>query len=215
MSRFMSKFFSRHHVSRRHKATRLKAKLAIERRLVDATTTRVTKETGDIIRNRESWVRMWVDGSYAVHCDQDLMTAQRGITDDGQIIWLVRHPYRSAAYHAVAHDPAVAFARAANAWRRCDALRDRLPEIRALARDVVLGRVRLSVRLEDAAASPLSAVEIRGFMQRFGMSRTQAIPGRLALALMLVEPQVGFVLWHARNRANAPETPNTHAVPAE
>lgn len=180
-----------------------RARLAVERKLLSADYPGLMATSGDIEWHNESWVKMWIDRSYIVHSPCGTMHARRGITVDGQIIWLVQHPVRPRAFHAVGHDPAMAFRRAADAWARCDALRALRPEIKALARDLIWGRARLDITIEDAAASPLSAVEVRSFMARLRLSGTRQISGRLAALLTFVEPQVGFVIWTAHQRRNA------------
>lgn len=185
------------------KTAERRARLAVERKLISADFPGFHKQDGDIEWHSESWVGMWVDRSFRVASPCATMTAHRGITKDGQIIWLVQHPMRPRAFHAVGHDPVMAFRRATDAWARCDELRQRRDEIKALTRDLLLGRARLDITIEDAAASPLSAVEVRSFMARFRMAGTRRISGRLAAVLAMVEPQVGFVIWtaHARRQA--------------
>ena len=116
------------------------------------------------------------------------------------MIWLVKHIQRPLAFHAVAHDPAQAFACAREAWAACDALRKRRAEIRALCRNLLMGRARFDVTVEDAAAAPLSSVEVRFFLRRMGLSRRRRISGRLAALIALIEPQVGIVVWTAFRR---------------
>lgn len=185
------------------KAAERRARLAVERKLISADFPGFVKQDGDIVWHRQSWVGMWVDRSFHVLSPCATMTAHRGITTDGQIIWLVDHPMRPRDFHAVGHDPMMAFRRASEAWARCDELRQRRDEIKALTRDVLLGRVRLDITIEDAAASPLSAVEVRSFMASFGMAGARRISGRLAAVLAMVEPQVGFVIWTAHERRQA------------
>ncbi|MDO6730107.1 hypothetical protein Q4577_08760 [Marinovum sp. 2_MG-2023] len=182
------------------KAAERKARLAVERKLFSAEFPGFKQTPGDIERHNESWVRMWVDNSFAVDSDCGLMMARRGLTEDGQIIWLITHVQRPLAFHAVGHDPAMAFDRARDAWSRCDALRLRSADIRALCRDLLMGRVRFDITVEDAAASPLSAVEVRSFMSRMGLSRRRRISGRMAALIALIEPQVGMVIWTAQQR---------------
>lgn len=189
----------RHIFSTKTSAER-KARLAVERKLLSAEFTGLQPTAGDIQRHSESWVRMWVDMSYAVFSDCGDMYARRGLTDDGQMIWLVKHIQRRLAFHAVGHDPALAFRRAEDAWRRCDEMRARSGEARRLIRDLILGRERFDVTVADAAESPLSAVEVRGFLSRMGLSRRQRISGRLAALFALIEPQVGMIILIAHQR---------------
>lgn len=185
------------------KAAERRARLAIERKLISADYPGFEATQGDIAWHKESWVKMWIDRSYIIYSPCGTMHARRGITVDGQIIWLVQHPMRPRAFHAVGHDPIMAFRRAGDAWTRCDALRKKRTDIRALCRDLILGRARFDISIEDAAASPLSAVEVRSFMARFGLTGARRISGRLAAFLALAEPQVGFVIWTAQERRRA------------
>lgn len=190
----MSRYFST------KKEAERRARLAVERKLISADFPGFHQTKGDIHWHKESWVKMWVDGSYLVRSPCDTMEARRGITVDGQIIWLVRHPMRPRAFHAVGHDPVMAFKRAQDAWKRCDRLRKNRDAMQSLARDLVLGRESFWITIEDAAASPLSAVEIRSFMNRMGLSGKARISGRFAALMSLIEPQVGFVIWTAFER---------------
>lgn len=180
-----------------------RARLAVERKLLSADYPGLRLTPGDIEWHSESWVRMWVDLSYIVYSPCGTMHARRGITVDGQIIWLIQHPMRPRAFHAVGHDPAMAFRRATDAWARCDALRGRREEIKALARDLIYGRQTFDITIEDAAASPLSAVEVRSFMARLRLGRARRVSGRVAALMTLIEPQVGFVIWTAHQRRHA------------
>ena len=183
-----------------NKAAARRARLAVERRLLPAGYPGFQATPGDMDWQSELWVRMFVDMSYCVFSESGMMFARRGVTDDGQMIWLVKHIQRPLAFHAVAHDPAQAFACAREAWAACDALRERRAEIRALCRDLLMGRARFDVTVEDAAAAPLSSVEVRFFLRRMGLSRRRRISGRLAALTALIEPQVGIVVWTAFRR---------------
>lgn len=195
------------HIFSSRKATERKARLAVERKLLSDDFPGLRPLNGDIVRHSESWVRMWVDNSWAVYSDCGMMYARRGLTDDGQIIWLVQHLERPLAFHTVGHNPEMAFRRALEAWRRCDEMKAHRREIRGLVRDLILGRERFDVSVVDAAESPLSAVEVRGFLSRMGLSRKHRISGRLAALMALIEPQMGMVIWIAhKRRARRPAT---------
>ncbi|WP_417524254.1 hypothetical protein [Marinovum sp.] len=184
----------------RNRTAERRARLAVERKLLFAEYPGLQATPGDIQWQSEAWVKMWVDMSYCVFSEDGAMYARRGITDDGQMIWQIRHLQRPLAFHALGHDPEQAFTRASTAWARCDALAERRGEIKALCRDLLLGRERFEVTVEDAAASPLSSVEVRFFMRRMGLSRRRRVSGRLAALMALVEPQVGIVILTAHRR---------------
>lgn len=164
--------------------------------------------------DRSNWVRMWVDPDHAVRSDCGQITALRGITWDGKLLWLVHHPDKRHGYHS-AHDcPFAAIDEAEQAWRERRRVRQCWPFVEDLARDLRRGRRRMEVRIEDAHASALCTVGIEGFLGRIGLGRVQRVSGRTAGALMLIEPQVGFVILAAFERLHGPVTPAVAVTPA-
>ncbi|TNF22825.1 MAG: hypothetical protein EP318_02640 [Rhodobacteraceae bacterium] len=195
------------HIFSTRKAAERKARLAVERKLLSEDFPGLRPLNGDIVRHSESWVRMWVDNSWAVRSRCGRMYARRGMTDDGQLIWLVRHVDRKLAYHTVGHTPDMAFRRAQEGWQRCDAMKAHRREARGLIRDLLLGRARFDVSVVDAAEAPLSPVEVRGFLARMKIDRKYRISGRMAALMALIEPQMGLIIWIAhQRRARRPAT---------
>ena len=93
-------------------------------------------------------------------------------------------------------------AQARAAWDERRRVRAHWPVVRRIARDLALGRRRLEVRIEDAHASALCTVGIEGFLRRIGLGRVRRVSGRTAALLMALEPQVGFVILAAHERAH-------------
>lgn len=167
----------------------------IERELLTA--------TGDIVELRENWIRMWVDKGHAVSFDGGRITAFRGICDRGRPMWLVRRSDKRHGYHSLHADPVDAVEEAQAAW---DARRDgrrRWDEVERFAADLLRGRERLVVTIEDAYESALCGPGIEAFLRRIGLGRVRRVSGRVAALMMKLEPQVGFVILAAMDRAAA------------
>lgn len=162
------------------------------------------------------WVRLWYDDGHAVTSPCGVLTAHRAITTCGRLLWLVRSTGKRRAYHAWSDDPADAMDEAARAWAHRKAVRADWQRIESLARDLRRGRRRFDVRIEDAHRSPLCTLGIEGFLSSLGMGRVTRISGRLAGWLMLIEPQVGFVIHEAERRhAQRAEAPQDRSAPVE
>lgn len=154
--------------------------------------------------NFENWVRMWLDSQPHHLSPCERIAVHRGITWDGQEMWLVRHAEKRFGFHAQAETPEAAVTKALIAWDERRRVRRNWPQVRRIARDLMLGRRRLEVRIEDAHASALCTVGIEGFLSRIGLGRVRRVSGRTAALLMLLEPQVGFVILAAHERVNGP-----------
>lgn len=179
---------------------RLRATLAKQRQMMSLIEREILSGSDQIVPHSENWVRMWVDTGHRVSSGCGTMVAERGITRDGQLIWLITRAGKRHGFHATAADPFAAFeqARAAQARRR--EVRADWARVTRLRRDLLTGRVSFDVTLDDAAASPLCAVGIAAFMARIGMGRVRRVSGRIAALMMLIEPQVGFVIYEAAAR---------------
>ena len=151
---------------------------------------------------RENWVDAFVDYGHTVTFDRARTRANRGIaTADGTLFWLVRRDGKAHGYHALADDPLAAVEEAERAWSRRRKVRARWSEIEATAHDLMVGRRRFGVAVEDAFASPLCTLGIRAFMRRYRIPAHREVSGRFAALLMRIEPQVGFVIHEAERRA--------------
>lgn len=140
------------------------------------------------------WVPMWVDRDHAVRSDKLSATAYRAITDDGVLLWYVCRDEKRVGYHSIAPTAVAAFADAAEKWARRREIKRNWDRLKRLRTDLILGRTSLTVTLDDAHASGLCVLGIKGFMRRVGIAGRTQISGRLAAMLMFVEPQVGFAI---------------------
>lgn len=170
---------------------------------------------GPVEANFDNWVRMWVDPRPAHRSDCGQVTVLRGITWEGQPMWLVQHAQKRFGYHAATECPRTAIDVAEKAWAERRRVRAHWPQVRRIARDLMLGRRKLEVRIEDAHASALCTVGIEGFLSRIGMRRWTKVSGRTAAVMMLLEPQVGFVILAAYERVHGPLPPPTARPPKD
>ena len=156
--------------------------------------------TDDVKRETINWVPMWVDWGHTVRSDCNTATAMRAITNRGEFLWYVRHDTKKHGYHALPDDPFDAISEAMEAWRKRRLVRNQWADVRRLARDLLLGRQRLTVTLEDAEQSALCTLGINWFRERMKIKHKTSLSGRTAAALMKVEPQLGFVIYEAAQR---------------
>ncbi|MEM8576716.1 MAG: hypothetical protein AAGF60_02590 [Pseudomonadota bacterium] len=166
------------------------------------------------VRDTSDWVKLWYDPGNAKTSECGQMTAYRAVTDGGRTLWFVFTPRKARGYHALTDCHIAAMDMARRAWAQRRAVRADWPAVEALARELRLGRVRLDVRMDDAERSPLCTLGIEGFLRGVGLGRVRQISGRLAAWLMLIEPQMGFVLHEAalRQRAAGGVQPLTAAL---
>jgi hypothetical protein len=189
--------------------------LCMQRQMTSLMERHIAVAATDFEHDNENWVRMWLDPEQVVRGECGAVTAHRGITDGGDLLWLVRHCDKKHGYHSAAHDPVAAMDEARFAWEERRRVRARWDEVRLLADAARAGRYRQTVRIEDAYDSALCATGVRAFMTRMGLARyTRPGVGRMSARkvgyLMLVEPQVGFVLMRAFERRHGDRS--VHAV---
>lgn len=191
-------------VQLRHRlaAARLRTALAKERQMTSLIDQDILSASGAIVLHRENWVTMWVDTGNAVFSDCGTMMAERGITEGGRKLWLVSRDGKAKAYHATAEDPFTAFEQADAARAKRRLVRSRWNIVKQLARDLMFGRRAFDVVIADAEASPLCAVGIQAFLSRIGLGGVTRVSGRVAALMMVIEPQVGFVIYEAALRHN-------------
>ncbi|MEL6571403.1 MAG: hypothetical protein AAFQ64_07090 [Pseudomonadota bacterium] len=168
----------------------------------------VERETAD-------WVPMWVDLEHAVRSTRHQATAYRAITDDGILLWYVRHDKKKRGYHSRASTAVDAFADAAQTWQTRRAIKRNWDQLKALQTDVLMGRKTVDVTIEDARAGGLCTLGIEGFMRRFGIANRTRISGRLAALLMKVEPQMGFALYRAAFAKGLLPHPDVEVAPTK
>lgn len=171
--------------------------------------------TGAIKRETVNWVPMWVDWENAMRSDRVGATAMRAISDAGELMWYVRHDRKKHGFHSQRGTPAEAIAEAEDAWERRRQVRGQWADIEKVRKELLLGRRRMFVRVQDAHDSPLCSIGIAWFLKRMGLSRVEGVSGRTAALLMKIEPQMGFVIHQAVLReAAADSMPDPVATPA-
>lgn len=179
------------------------SRLARERQMISLMEKEIIPLVEPFARKRENWVPMWVDLGNRVTCETGQAFALRAISDKGELIWFVRQDGQRLGYHSEETDPfaAMAEARAARNARR--QVRQNWDQVKQLRGDVLKGRRKFTVDIEDAYASPLCRLGVDGFMRRLGLGRVKRIPARLLALLAIFDEQVGFVLWQAAKRQEA------------
>lgn len=181
-------------------ARRLRQRLAMERPMTSLIERALLAETDELEWVRENWIGMWIDRGHAVTFDSGRVTAYRGISDRGELMWFVRHEDKKHGYHSKEPDPLAAVEEAEAAWAARREGRQRWDEVRQCAADLRAGRRKLEVRIEDAYASALCGAGIEAFLRSIGMGRVRRVSGRTAGLMMLLEEQVGFVILAAMDR---------------
>ena len=152
---------------------------------------------------RSDWVSLFYDQSNYVTSDDGSQTAYRAITTQSEKLWLVFSKGKDRGYHAESDCPFDAFLEARDALDRRRRIRSNWDEVKQLGRDLRCCRISMEVRIEDAEASPLCAMGRRHFLRQMGIRRVKRISGFSLAWLMLIEPQLGFVLRQAALRQAA------------
>ena len=177
---------------------RLRQTLEFDRQMTSLIEREVAAQSDDIRREKENWVDALIDYGHEVSFDRGKTRLARGITThDGRMFWLVRREGKKHGYHAAGDDPVEAADEAELAWKKRRSVRAEWDFVETLQRDLLTGREKLRVRIEDAHASPLCSMGIEGFMRSIGMAQVRAVPGRVAALMMKIDPQVGFVIHQA------------------
>lgn len=192
----------------------LKAKLIGQRQMLSLIEKEIAMNVGDLVQDRENWVRMWVDTGHIVTSDNGIIQAFRGIDFDGTLMWLVRHPNKKHGYHSRLSDPFAAMLEATHAWQERRRVRGRWPLVKAIAWDLILGRKSFDVTRDDAHRSALCGAGVDAFMKRVGCEKRHGFQGRTAALLMLLEPQLGFVIYTAFEREQAQQS-KSHPRPIQ
>lgn len=179
----------------------LRLKLAIQRQDISPRDIKTAAACDQIVREREDWVDALVDYAHVISFDKSETRAIRAVDlHDGALFWLVRRTGKAKGFHSNCSEPLAAVQQAEAAWQARTLLRRNWGAVQEMARDLLLGRRRFNVRLDDAHASPLCSMGIAAFRRRMRMSLVTEIPGWLAAVLMWIEPQVGFVIYQAHLR---------------
>lgn len=179
----------------------LRLKLAMERQATSLLDREIAASSDQIVREREDWVDALVDYGNVFSCDGGKTRAIRALAlHDGALFWLVRRTGKARGFHSNCLEPQSAVQQARAAWRARKLVRQNWDVVQRIARDLLFGRRRFKIRLEDAHASPLCSMGIAAFMRRMRISHVTEIPGWTAAVLMRIDPQVGFVIYQAHLR---------------
>lgn len=178
----------------------LQARLVSQRQMMSLMEKEIAVIVGDLVEDRENWVRMWVDTGHIVTSDDGVLQAFRGIDFDGTLMWMIRHPAKKHGYHSRLPDPFAAMVEAREAWADRRRVRARWPLVKSIAWDLFLGRKSFDVTRADAHRSALCGAGIDAFMARIGCKDREGLSGRTAAMLMLLDRQLGFVIYAAYER---------------
>jgi hypothetical protein len=179
----------------------LRLKLAMQRQGTSLLDREIAAESDEIVQEREDWVDALVDYGHVISFDKGETRAIRAVAlHDGSLFWLVRKSGKARGFHSDRQDPLAAVEQAEAAWQARKHVRRNWDAVQDLARDLLLGRKSLRVRLEDAHESPLCSMGIAAFMRRMCISHITETPGWFAAILMRIDPQVGFVIHQAYQR---------------
>lgn len=147
----------------------LLSKLCMQRKMTSLVDRQLAVATTHFEKNTENWVHMWLDPDHIVKSECGAIAAHRGITVQGDLLWLVRHKEKKMGYHSAASDPIVAIEEAAFAWVERRRIKRRWHEVEILAKAARKGKYRQTVYIEDAYNSPLCETGVRAFMTRVGL----------------------------------------------
>ncbi|MEO0566373.1 MAG: hypothetical protein AAF066_01465 [Pseudomonadota bacterium] len=193
----MFNFFGKKHIKRRQQ-------LAMQRPMTSLLERDILAISDELEYDYQNWVAAYVDRQHKASFDGGVTTAYRAISiSDGALFWLVTHVEKKFAYHSEKLDPLDAVRDAERAWIDRKAVRRQWHKVEEQARDLLMGRVKLKVTVDDAMRSPLCGMGIREFMRRNYMQNVSQMSGRFAAILMKIDPQVGFAINQAflRHRA--------------
>ncbi|MEO0402181.1 MAG: hypothetical protein AAF214_07380 [Pseudomonadota bacterium] len=155
------------------------------------------------VHDTSHWVSLWYDQDNACPSDFGTMTAYRAITVQGDLIWYVVFENGASVYHALCDDPREAITQASEAQSAQRQLMDQWHSVQAIARDLLAGRQKFDVTLDDAHIAPMCPLGFRAVMASAGLFGFKRISGKTAARLMKAEPQMGFVIYAAWMRARA------------
>ncbi|MEO0766051.1 MAG: hypothetical protein AAFY75_08525 [Pseudomonadota bacterium] len=148
-----------------------------------------------------TWVTLWYDPGHAIRSKCGGMTAYRAITTTGDLLWYVAPQGDAPVYHAQCSDPFEAIEHATVALGAQADLNRRWAHIERIAQDLRCGTIAFDVCAEDARNVPLRASVFRAVMALARVFGGGKISGRMAAALMRVQPSIGFIIHAAWLRA--------------
>lgn len=174
--------------------------LAAERQMTSLIDKEIIASSAPFIFLRSDWVSLYYDPDHVITSDDGSQYAHRAVTLCGEKLWLVFSTGKQRGYHAESSCPFEAFDEARDALDRRRRVKADWDDVRRLARDLRLRRHSLDILIEDAEASPLCAMGTRHFLRAMGIPNLKRISGFKLAWLMLLEPQLGFVITEAAKR---------------
>ena len=175
-------------------------RLAHERQMMSLIDRDIVSLGGDFRFHRSDWISLYYDTGYKVTSDDQSQYAYRAITTRGELLWLVFSAGKTRGYHSEEPCPFAAFEDAQLALAHRRFVKSRWDEVRQVASALRLGRLRFDILIDDAHASPLCAMGTRHFLRSIGIPNVKRISGFKLAWLMLIEPQLGFVIHEAALR---------------
>jgi len=178
----------------------LKEKLAMSRQMTSLMERAFLSEGPHLRRCRKNWVNAWIDDGHRIEGDDPKVHVLRGITDEGQLVWMVHHADKRDAYHAMSKDPVAAMDEAAIANRRRRAIKARWSEVEDLRRNVLARRLRYRVTLDDAEAAGLCRLGAQGFLRRLGCADVTEVSALWLSLASMIDDRASFALFAAAER---------------
>jgi hypothetical protein len=175
-------------------------RLARERQMTSLIDRDIIALGGDFIPLRSDWISLFYDTAHKVISDDGSQYAYRAITTRGELLWFVFSTGKSRGYHSEAACPFAAFTEAKTALDQRRQIKARWSDVTSIARDLRCGKMRFDILIEDAHTSPLCAMGTRHFLRSVGLSGITRLSGFKLAWLMLLEPQLGFVIHQAALR---------------
>lgn len=190
-------------------------RLAQERQMVSLIDRDIIALGGDFIPQRSDWVSLFYDTAHKVTSDDGSQYAYRAITTRGELLWFVFSSGKSRGYHSEADCPFDAFREARAALDHRRQIKARWTDVKAIASNLRRGRMRFDILIEDAHTSPLCPMGTRHFLRSVGLPKITRLSGFKLAWLMLLEPQLGFVIHQAALREGVlPVEAARHSVAA-
>lgn len=188
-------------------------RLAKERQMISHIDRDIIALGGDFIPERSDWVSLFYDSGHKVTSDDGSQFAYRAITTRGELLWFVFSKGKSRGYHSEATCPFAAFEEARTALDQRRRIKTRWDEVRRVARALRQRRMRFDILIEDAHSSPLCPMGTRHFLRSVGLPGITRLSGFKLAWLMLLEPQLGFVIHQAALREGVlPDTASAAAI---
>lgn len=187
-------------------------RLAQERQMVSLIDRDIIALGGDFIPERSDWISLLYDTEHKVVSDDGSQYAYRAITTRGELLWFVFTTGKSRGYHSEADCPFDAFDEARAALDQRRRIKARWSDVTSVATALRRRKMRFDVMIEDAHSSPLCPMGTRHFLRSVGLSGITRLSGFKLAWLMLLEPQLGFVIHQAALREGVLSSDGTARV---